>query len=94
MAKRKNHSSSFMAKVALDALRGELTIAELSSKHGVHPSQITNWKTQAVQGMSGVFDGKKTSSSDVSGEGKVTELHAKIGQLTLKNDFLRKASGH
>jgi transposase len=94
MAKRKNHSSGFKAKVALDALRGELTIAELSTKHGVHPGLIGKWKTQAIQRMSDVFDGKKTSSSDGAGEGKLTELHAKIGQLTVENDFLRKASGH
>ncbi len=93
--KRKRYSADFKAKVALEALealRGERTVAELGAKHGVHPTMITAWKKQAVEGLAGVFSGK-AEAADAVREGEVEKLHAKIGQLVVERDFLSKASG-
>ena len=90
--KRKRYSAEFKAKVALEALRGERTVAELGAKHGVHPTMITAWKKQAVEGMAGVFSGK-AEAADTLREGEVEKLHAKIGQLVVERDFLSRASG-
>ncbi|MDC0660914.1 IS3 family transposase [Leisingera sp. SS27] len=87
MSKRKNHSPEFKAKVALEALKGERTVAELASQFGVHPTMIHSWKRALLEGASGVFErgGKKTPEID---EEQVKELHAKIGELAVANDFL------
>ena len=90
--KRKRYSAEFKAKVALEALRGERTVADLGAKHGVHPTMIAAWKKQAMEGMAGVFSGK-TEAADVIREGEIEKLHAKIGQLVVERDFLSKASG-
>ena len=94
MAKRtrRNHSPAFKAKVALEAIRGEATIAELVSKHGVHQTLINAWKRQAIEGMAGVFSGKAEAAA-AEREGDLEKLHAKIGQLVVERDFLAKASG-
>ncbi len=90
--KRRRYSADFKAKVALEALKGDLTVAELVAKHGVHQTLIHTWKRQAVEGMSGVFSGKaETAVADR--EAKLSMLHAKIGELVVERDFLRKASG-
>lgn len=89
--KRKRYSAEFKAKVALEAIRGELTIAQLVSKHGVHQTLINAWKKQAVEGMAGVFSGK-AEAAEVARAGEVEKLHAMIGQLVVERDFLRKAS--
>ena len=85
--KRRNHSSAFKAQVALAALKGDKTLAELAQQHDVHPNQITDWKTQLLERAALVFDGgaKPTEAPDLQ------RLHAKIGQLTLENDFLEHA---
>ena len=90
--KRKRYSADFKAKVALEALRGERAVAELGTKHGVHPTMITAWKKQEVEGMAGVFSGK-AETTDAVREGEAEKLHAKIGQLVVERDFLSKASG-
>ena len=90
--KRKRYSADFKAKVALDALRGELTTAQLVAKHEVHQTLICDWKRQAVAGLVGVFSGKAASAGE-AGAGEIEKLHAKIGQLVVERDFLRKASG-
>jgi transposase len=90
--KRKRYSAEFKAKVALDAIRGELTIAQLASKHGIHQTMINAWKKQAIEGMSGVFSGK-AEDAEAMREGEIDQLHAKIGQLVVERDFLRRASG-
>lgn len=87
---RRKFSAEFKAKVALDALSGENTLAELASKYSVHPNQISQWKAQAKKGIVGIFDDKRKSGS-CSDEAKLKELHAKIGQLTVENDFLHRA---
>lgn len=90
--KRKRYSAEFKAKVALEAIRGELTVAQLVAKHGVHQTVINAWKKQAVDGMAGVFSGKAEAAEAAHG-GEVEKLHAMIGQLVVERDFLRKASG-
>ena len=90
--KRKRYSAEFKAKVALDAIRGEQTIAQLAGKHGVHQTMINAWKKQAIEGMSGVFSGK-AEAVEAAREGEIDHLHAKIGQLVVERDFLRRASG-
>jgi transposase len=92
MGKRKRYSAEFKAKVALEALRGELTIAQLVVKHGIHQTLINTWKRQAVEGMAAVFSGK-AETAEADREGELEKLHAKIGQLVVERDFLRKASG-
>jgi transposase len=87
---RRNHSPQFKARVALAALRGDKTLTEIAAQFDVHPNQITQWKQQAVENMAGVFD--KGAGGQVS-EDELKELHAKIGQLTLENDFLERAFG-
>ena len=90
--KRKNYSAEFKAKVALEAIRGEMTVAELVAKHGVHQTLINTWKRQALEGMSGIFSGKSEAKA-AEKEGEIEKLHAKIGQLVVERDFLAKASG-
>ncbi len=90
--KRRRYSADFKAKVALEALRGELTIAQLVAKHGVHQTLINAWKRQAVEGMAAVFSGK-AEAAEASREAEVEKLHAKIGELVVERDFVRRASG-
>ena len=92
MAKRRNFSAAFKAKVALEALAGEATLAELSARHKVHPNLITKWKRQAAEGMVAVFSGKP-GRRDGAHAAEIKELHAKIGELTVERDFLSKAFG-
>lgn len=85
---RRNHAPGFKAKVALAAIKGDKTLAELSEHFDVHPNQISEWKQQLMESAPDVFGGPpkaKTAEPDL----KV--LHAKIGQLTLENDFLESA---
>jgi transposase len=90
MKTRRRFSADFKAKVALEAIRGERTIAELAMKYRLHPNQITQWKRRAIEKLAGVFD-DKTSGLQMSREVEVTKLHAKIGQLVVERDFLANA---
>jgi transposase len=83
---RRNHSPAFKAKVALAAVRGEQTLTELAQQFDVHPNQIRQWKDQLLEGAAGVFGEPKEASPQPSID--VKTLHAKIGELTLENDFL------
>ena len=86
---RRNHSAGFKAKVAVAALKGDKTLAELSQQFDVHANQVTEWKRQLVERASDVFGG---AGPDKAEEGPdLKTLHAKIGQLTLENDFLSGA---
>jgi len=89
---RKRYSAEFKAKVALEAIRGELTVTQLVSKHGVHQTLINGWKKQALEGLAGVFSGRAEAVDQGHAE-ELEKLHAKIGQLVVERDFLRKASG-
>lgn len=93
MAKRTSYSPSFKAKVALEALRGEHTMAELAAKYEVHPTLVTRWKRQAAEGLVEVFDAGGRHDQDATHAAEIKELHAKIGQLTVEKDFLQKAFG-
>ena len=86
---RRNHTGAFKAKVALAALKGEKTVLELAQQFDVHANQITQWKSQLLEGAAGVFGGAQTGPADAAID--VKTLHAKIGQLTLENDFLEGA---
>ncbi len=83
---RRNHSAAFKAKVALAAIAGDKTLAELAQQFEVHPNQITTWKRQVSEGAADIFD-----KSPLKQEVDLKALHAKIGQLTLENDFLEGA---
>ncbi len=84
---RRNHAPAFKAKVALDALKGEQTIVELAQRYQVHPNQITEWKKQLLEHAPEIFSqGRKPEQAP-----SVKDLHAKIGQLSMENDFLSGA---
>jgi transposase-like protein len=88
---RRNHTPAFKVKVALAALKGEKTLLGLAQLFDVHPNQITTWKDQLLDGASGVFGGGASAQAEPSLDLK--SLHAKIGELTLENDFLAGALG-
>ena len=92
MGKRKQYSAEFKAKIALEALRGELTVSQLATKHGVHQTVVGDWKRQALEGLATVFSGKAEAKEGMREE-DVEKLHAKIGQLVVEQDFLAKALG-
>jgi transposase len=87
---RRTHSPAFKVKVALAAIKGEKTLAELAKQFDVHPNQITAWKTQLLEGATAVFGGDRGAAEPAV---DLKELHAKIGELTLQNDFLSGALG-
>lgn len=89
MSKRKHHSPEFKAKVALEAVKGEETVSELASRFGVHPTMIHQWKRALLEGASGVFERGGRRKPEI-GEDQVKELHAKIGELAVANDFLSR----
>ena len=86
---RRNHSAIFKAKVAVAAIKAEKTLAELAKTYDVHPNQIVDWKNQLLERASSVFGSDAAAPPTVD----LKELHAKIGQLALENDFLAGALG-
>ena len=88
---RRNHSPAFKAKVALAAIKGERTIAQLAEQFDIHVSQITAWKEQLQEGAADVFAAAGVGGKSSMPQVDVKSLHAKIGELTLENDFLEGA---
>lgn len=87
MTKRKQHKPEFKARVALEAMKGEQTVGELASRFGVHPTMIHQWKKALVEGAAEVFQRGRTIAEPADA-GRIKELHAKIGELTVERDFL------
>ena len=87
--KRRNHSPEFKAKVAIAAVRGDKTLAELAQQFDVHPNQITDWKKQLLEHAAEVFSKERKGDQGPN----IKDLHAKIGQLSMENDFLSGALG-
>lgn len=91
MAQRKKHDPNFKAKVALEAVKGDQTLAELANQHGVHPNQITKWKRHLLDELPEIFknkDKKSKNSKDLQ-----DSLYQEIGQLKVELDWLKKKSG-
>jgi transposase len=88
---RRRLDAGLKAKVTLEALRHEATIAELAAKYQLHPNQVYAWKKQLLDGAAAAFAGG--SGKEASREAEVTELYTKIGQLTVERDFLSRRSG-
>lgn len=84
------YNSDFKAKVALEAIKEDETLGSLSSKYGIHVRQIQMWKSEALKGLSSVFNNQKNKEKKM--EEEFAALERKIGQLTIENDFLKKNS--
>ena len=89
---RKRHSADFKARVALAAIRGEHTLAEIGTRHGVHLTLVAAWKKAAIEGMAATFSPKTAAEAGASAA-EIDRLHTKIGQLVVERDFLAKAFG-
>ena len=92
-SKRKRYSAEFKAKVALEALRGALTTAQLAAQHGIHHTMVSEWKPQAMAGLTAVFADRSVAQETAqSSEAEIEKLHAKIGPLLVERDCSAKAS--
>jgi len=88
--KARTYSAEFKAKVALEAIRGDLTVNEISKKFGIHSSQINRWKQQALASLKASFNGKQ-QKADSDNQKLTDDLYRQIGQLTCENEFLKKS---
>jgi transposase len=88
---RRNHSAAFKARVALEAIRGEKTVAEIAAHHEVHPTQIAAWKSQLLEIATAIFGGEAVAAD---GKERIRELHEKIGELTMEGVFCTMRSGN
>ena len=90
MSKRKSYDKNFKAKIALEALKGERTIAEIASEHGIHPNQITQWKQQLLEGLPEIFERKKSKGTKSEDGRERDELYRQIGKMKIEIDWLKK----
>ncbi len=90
MSKRNSYNKSFKAKIALEALKGERTIAEIASEHGIHPNQITQWKQQLLEGMPDIFERKNANCTKSDDAKEKDELYRQIGKMKIEIDWLKK----
>ena len=88
---RRNHSPKFKARIALEALKGDATLAQIASRHGVHTTQIALWRKQLLEHAGEVFENGNPGAEDA--ERRIRDLQAKVGELVLENDFLSGALG-
>ena len=86
MTKRRSFSDNFKATVGIKALCGDKTVQQIAAQRQLHPTQLSRWKQQAIEGLAGVFSDKVKKAENNDGE--IKDLHAKIGQLAVENDFL------
>ena len=93
MAKRKNYSDGFKARVALDAIKGQKTKNELASEYGIHPNQIGQWKKKLLDGSSEIFSRGKNREAE-SHEAERDRLYQQIGKLQVEVDWLKKTAGY
>jgi len=91
--KRRQMSSSFKAKVALEALKGDRPLSEIASEYEVHPNQVTKWKKQLIENSSAVFSGKQ-EKTEQDFDKERDNLYRQIGQLQVEVDWLKKKTGH
>ncbi len=87
---RKKIDPAIKAKAALDALKGELTIAEIAAKYQVHPNMVTGWRRELLDNASGIFDHAKERRAATDIQEKIDDLHKTIGEITMENDWLKK----
>ena len=91
MWKRRNRDAAFKARVALEAVKGERTVSGLAAEHGVDPTMIHQWKRSLLEGAAGIFErGGTAAVAEEGAEETVRDLHAKIGELAVANDFLSR----
>jgi transposase len=88
---KRQHSSKLKASIAIEAIKGEKTIAEISRKHNIHPSRIHAWKSEVLKGLEGVFSiNKREADAKNNADNHIAMLEKKIGQLVIENDYLKK----
>ena len=89
MAMRKKHEPAIKARVALEAIKGEKTVAQIASEYGVHPTQVTQWKQELIQRSAEVF-AKPDNTMAMQHEEMTDKLHKTIGEITMENNWLKK----